>query len=474
MRDMNEKQDFTDIGDKIRTAVQDAVATGDFSRLNNVVNDTVGGAMDEVRRQVNQVHDRLNRPGSYSSGRTATERGSRTTTAAGSRTTTAADGRTTTETGSQTATQGSRTTGFRHYRYPRQNRQTESFQTTEGYQRADGTMVYRSSDDSVLRRIFNKSSKVTGILYTVFGAIGLGIFGITSFAVLLAALLGGFTKMIAPLLLFLVLAGGFSCMLSKGCSIQSRLKEAERYLKFAREDMYIRLEDLSAQTGQSVRRLRKNLRRMLQAGIFPEGHLDSKETIFVLNDETWQQYLIEEKEYKEKQQKSEKPREEAAARQDLTAEQQIEKEGQAYMERLRELNVAIPGEVISNRLYQLDYLLQRIFLVLKEHPEKCPQMRKFMDYYLPTTVKLVESYADFDRAGVQGENIKAAKAEIEKTMDTINQAFEQLLDDMYQDAAFEAAADAKVLKTMLAQDGFARSAFSQDKEKEGENNDAEY
>lgn len=138
------------------------------------------------------------------------------------------------------------------------------------------------------------------------------------------------------------------------------------------------------------------------------------------------------------------------------------------MERLRQLNLEIPGEVISNKLYQLDYLLQRIFMVLKEHPEKCPQMRKFMDYYLPTTVKLVESYADFDRAGVQGDNIRTAKSEIEKTMDTINQAFEKLLDDMYQDAAFEAAADAKVLKTVLAQDGYMKSEFSVDAQKEGE------
>lgn len=81
-----------------------------------------------------------------------------------------------------------------------------------------------------------------------------------------------------------------------------------------------------------------------------------------------------------------------------------------------------------------------------------------MDYYLPTTVKLVESYADFERAGVDGENIRTAKAEIEKAMDTINQAFRKLLDDLYRDAAFEAAADAKVLKTVLAQDGFAQDS----------------
>lgn len=80
-----------------------------------------------------------------------------------------------------------------------------------------------------------------------------------------------------------------------------------------------------------------------------------------------------------------------------------------------------------------------------------------MEYYLPTTVKLVESYAEFDSAGVEGENIRTAKEEIEKTMDTINDAFEKLLDDLYQNAAFEASADARVLKTVLAQDGYMKS-----------------
>lgn len=127
------------------------------------------------------------------------------------------------------------------------------------------------------------------------------------------------------------------------------------------------------------------------------------------------------------------------------------------MERLRELNIQIPGEVISNKLYKLDYLLKRIFQTLREHPEKSDQMRRFMEYYLPTTVKLVESYAEFDSAGVEGENIRTAKEEIEKTMDTINEAFEKLLDDLYQNAAFEASADARVLKTVLAQDGYMKS-----------------
>lgn len=245
--------------------------------------------------------------------------------------------------------------------------------------------------------------------------------------------------------------------------------------------MYIWMRDLSTRTGLSEARLRRQVKGMIRDGFFPEGHMDEDGSIFVLNDETWEQYLEEREEYEAKQiAEQKKVRQEKqnakSVQQESTeqkespereAQRRLEQEGHDYMEQLRELNLQIPGEVISNKLYQLDYLLNRIFTALREHPEKSAQMRRFMEYYLPTTVKLVESYAEFDRAGVEGENIKKAKCEIEKTMDTIISAFEKVLDDLYQDAAFEAAADAKVLKTILAQDGYAEHEFEVSGKKEG-------
>jgi len=281
-------------------------------------------------------------------------------------------------------------------------------------------------------------------------------------------------------------------VLKRGGGLCKRLGRAERYLKLAGEEMYIRISELSEKTGWTPKKLGRDIRTMIESGMFPEGHMDEKNDIFVIDDETWEQYLEEKEEYE--QQLAEKKRKEltadvgqsagganradgkaagqnqtadgAAAHSEeaLTKEAQIEKDGQAYMERLRELNIQIPGEVISNKLYKLDYLLKRIFQTLREHPEKSDQMRRFMENYLPTTVKLVESYAEFDSAGVEGENIRTAKEEIEKTMDTINEAFEKLLDDLYQNAAFEASADARVLKTVLAQDGYMKSDFEKQEE----------
>jgi 5-bromo-4-chloroindolyl phosphate hydrolysis protein len=123
---------------------------------------------------------------------------------------------------------------------------------------------------------------------------------------------------------------------------------------------------------------------------------------------------------------------------------------------LRAMNDVIEGEVISQKLYQLENLLKEIFEQIKVHPEQMDEMHKFMDYYLPTTIKLVKAYEEFDRVSVPGEDILSAKAEIEKTLDTINMAFAELLNKLFRDRAFDAATDAQVLKTMLAREGLTK------------------
>ena len=98
-------------------------------------------------------------------------------------------------------------------------------------------------------------------------------------------------------------------------------------------------------------------------------------------------------------------------------------------------------------------LVDRIFDRVEENPESIDDIRKLMDYYLPTTVKLLDAYEELDGQPVQGENIISSKREIEKTIDTLNTAFEKLLDDLFQDTAWDLSSDISVLQMMLAQEG---------------------
>ncbi|MBQ1976763.1 MAG: 5-bromo-4-chloroindolyl phosphate hydrolysis family protein, partial [Clostridia bacterium] len=90
---------------------------------------------------------------------------------------------------------------------------------------------------------------------------------------------------------------------------------------------------------------------------------------------------------------------------------------------------------------------------VKDHPEVIPDLKKMMDYYLPMTVKLLQAYADMDAQPVQGETIQNSKREIEGTLDTLNLAFEKILDELFQDTALDISSDITVLNTMLAREG---------------------
>ena len=111
-------------------------------------------------------------------------------------------------------------------------------------------------------------------------------------------------------------------------------------------------------------------------------------------------------------------------------------------------------------------LVDRIFDRVEENPQSVSDIRKLMEYYLPTTIKLLEAYEQLDRQPVDGENIQTAKREIEATLDTLNTAFEKLLDDLFQDTMWDVSSDISVLNTMLAQErGRNEKIKSQEEEK---------
>ena len=107
-----------------------------------------------------------------------------------------------------------------------------------------------------------------------------------------------------------------------------------------------------------------------------------------------------------------------------------------------------------------EMIVERIFNRTEQHPEVIPDLKKMMDYYLPMTVKLLNAYADMDAQPVQGETILSSKREIEETLDTLNLAFEKLLDELFQDTALDVSSDITVLKTLLAQEGLTEDEFT--------------
>ena len=108
--------------------------------------------------------------------------------------------------------------------------------------------------------------------------------------------------------------------------------------------------------------------------------------------------------------------------------------------------------MLSAKIDRLEDITAKIFQAVEADPKKRSRIDTFLNYYLPTTQKLLDSYAEFESAGVEGENLRQAKSRIETTMDSIVKGFEHQLDELYKSDAMDVDSDIRVMETMLNRD----------------------
>ena len=149
--------------------------------------------------------------------------------------------------------------------------------------------------------------------------------------------------------------------------------------------------------------------------------------------------------------------------------QEVLDKGNEFLDKIHRSNDAIPGEEISAKISRMELIVEKIFERAQKHPEIIPDLNRLMDYYLPMTVKLLNAYEEMDSQPVQGENITSSKKEIEETIDTLNVAFEKLLDSIFEDTAMDVSSDISVLNTVLAQEGLTEDELTRMR-KEAEKN----
>ena len=131
------------------------------------------------------------------------------------------------------------------------------------------------------------------------------------------------------------------------------------------------------------------------------------------------------------------------------------KDGALAIAEMKRLDIAIEDAEISADIVRLEQVSAKIFEEVKADPKKLPQIRKFMDYYLPTTLKLLNAYDRASGAGISGENVDTTITKVEGMMKTIVTAFEKQLDSLYGSEALDISTDITVLETMMAREGLA-------------------
>lgn len=431
------KNEWQQIGEDIKKQVQHAIDTNDFSHLSKSINETVNIAANDVSKSLNDVGKSINDIGKSLNDAVNDAAGSFQQ---GMR---------------QAAT--SRTYVDRHEQRVQNKKQANA-------------VYYRKPNLRPNPQLFNNTppGSISGPLWMLlgFGTMGLSCLGILFGTI--GVVTGVGVEAVTTLALSGTTAAAGGVLGTYGAGVTRRVERFRRYVDVVKDKLYCSIEDMADKVGKSKRYVRRDLKKMMQKGMFLQAHLDKKETCFIASDAMYKQYQLTQKQYEQAQieekeqarqkEDTKKPVESSVETTDSKVAKVLE-EGREYIRIIRECNDEIPGEEMSEKLDKLELLVTRIFARVEEEPELASDMQKMLSYYLPTTQKLLEAYRDLDKQDVEVKNISETKREIEKTVDTINIACEGFLDDLFRDRAWDIQSDISVLNTMLKQDGYIKSDF---------------
>ncbi len=312
-----------------------------------------------------------------------------------------------------------------------------------------------------------KVSFNTGVGKIVLGVLGASFFGLSALGMMMDAA-------IWPAVVLLAITAGFGYLIKSGQDDKKLARIFNKYGRILGNAEYFAVGDLAIAAGERSDDVLKNIKKMIGKDFLPTARLDQNETTVMLSERAFAQYLQAEKARREREfaenQNSLKNAAEMKQNERFQAESMegvtdngvkaIIREGNEYLETIRRINDAIPGEEMSEKLYQLENIMRKIFKQVEKEPECADELKKFMNYYLPTTTKLLNAYVDLDKQPEAGNNITQTKRDIEDAIEVINEAFENLLDSLFQDMAWDISSDISVMKTMMAQDGLTPDGFA--------------
>lgn len=310
------------------------------------------------------------------------------------------------------------------------------------------------------------AGSISGMIYIIFGLTGSVVFGFLSFIFLIFMLffngiIPGTFITFGVLLAFLVVSLGG---LFRGLNLRKRIKRFKKYVRFIEDNSYCLIKDLARFAKEKEEFVLKDLNKMINLGMFIEGHIDEEKTYFILNDEVYGDYLNLKKQQIAKENNKEKLNMKEEANGNLNDSEREELKsilnmGRSYIEQIKIVRNQLYKEEIAVKLDKLQNIANQILDYVEKNPKKLQEVNKFINHYLPITIKLINSYKDLNNQLVQGENIKNAKVEIEKSIDLIETAFENLLDDLFEDVVLDISTDISVLKTLFKQEGLTEEDF---------------
>ena len=244
---------------------------------------------------------------------------------------------------------------------------------------------------------------------------------------------------VEDLLVALAFFVGGCVMLGRGVLLDRRQKCYAKYLAVMGDREVISVRELARTLGYEERKVEKDLQTMIEKGYFGgQAYLNMELACLFRSGSAGAEY------HRQQEETARRKAEQAAA--------EAEGEYARVLRDIRRANDRIADPILSAKIDRLEEITARIFKAVEDDPDKKGRIDRFLTYYLPTTQKLLDAYAEFEAAGVEGENLRQAKSRIESTMDSIVRGFEHQLDQLYRADAMDVDSDIRVMEQMLRRD----------------------
>lgn len=292
----------------------------------------------------------------------------------------------------------------------------------------------------------------------VLGIIGLSLFGSATIVFLILALV------LSPWVFWVLFfcfggASAISCALTTtGASKRKLARRMRNYYTVLEVRKIMSYEDIAAEAGRSARLVRKDIRDARRKKMAPDLWTDEEESKVILGREKYQRYLESEKDRK-RHEEEEKDRARRLTNPATAPLEEFRGEGAAAILQLHIANEAIPEAEVKEKLSRLEEVTSSIFDYVEKHPERLPDVRKFMQYYLPATLQLLEKYQQYGGLALQPANVQNTRKEIETALDMIGVSFGNLLDSLYHYESLDVRTDIEVLENLLKQEGLTGNQF---------------
>lgn len=296
-----------------------------------------------------------------------------------------------------------------------------------------------------------------GILPFVLGILGTAVLGPITVS-FLVSLISSFdhltlitTSVMTVITIFCILLtiNGF-----KSFRIQ---KHFERYIMLIDRQKYIRIGDIAAAFPLNKKLVAKELNKLISIGVFPEAFIDQQKKYFLGDNEAYHLYMHS---LEVEREMSKDP----DSAQKLEQIRNAVELGREYINDIYHAKDIITDSEFSEDLNITGLILKNIFDRLEMHPELMPEARKLLEYYLPTVRKLLNTYIEFDRQNIDSENIRRSRAEIKKSIKSINTAFYNLYNSLFAGDKVDIVSDINVLNAMFAQEGLTGNDFKKQEE----------